>query len=162
MLCMYLVYYLVQVSRLAVWLGALASIALGALLGIGVHLLIITPILGSAPINQLLATGGLLFFLQSFATFLWTTDHKSVRMSLPSFEVGGIFVPLTRLIPFAISIVALIGLYLFPHPHVRRHRHPRGVAGPRGDVADGRQPAAHLHRHLGGGRPDGRPGRRRC
>ena len=113
MLCMYLVYYLVQVYGWPVWLGALASIALGALLGIGVHLLIITPILGSAPINQLLATGGLLFFLQSFATFLWTTDHKSVRMSLPSFEVGGIFVPLTRLIPFAISIVALIGLYLF-------------------------------------------------
>jgi branched-chain amino acid transport system permease protein len=113
MLCMYLVYYLVQVYGWPVWLGALASIALGALLGIGVHLMIITPILGSAPINQLLATGGLLFFLQSFATFLWTTDHKSVRLSLPSFEVAGIFIPSTRLIPFAISIVALIGLYLF-------------------------------------------------
>jgi len=89
MLCMYLVYYLVQVYGWPVWLGALASIALGALLGIGVHLTIITPILGSAPINQLLATGGLLFFLQSFATFLWTTDHKSVRLSLPSFEIAG-------------------------------------------------------------------------
>ena len=113
MLCMYLVYYLVQVYGWPVWLGALASIALGALLGIGVHLTIITPILGSAPINQLLATGGLLFFLQSFATFLWTTDHKSVRLSLPSFEIAGIFVPFTRLIPFAISIVAVVGLYLF-------------------------------------------------
>jgi branched-chain amino acid transport system permease protein len=113
MLCMYLVYYLVQVYGWPVWLGALASLALGALLGLGVHLLIITPILGSAPVNQLLATGGLLFFLQSFATFLWTTDHKSVRLSLPSFELGGIFIPFTRLIPFAISIVALVGLYLF-------------------------------------------------
>ena len=34
-------------------------------------------------------------------------------MSLPSFEFGGIFVPLTRLIPFGISILAMIGLYLF-------------------------------------------------
>jgi branched-chain amino acid transport system permease protein len=113
MLCMYLVYFLVQVYGWPVWLGGLAAVALGAGLGVAVHLLIISPILGSAPINQLLATGGLLFFLQSFATFLWTTDHRSVRLSLPSLEIGGIFLPLTRVIPFAISIVALIGLYLF-------------------------------------------------
>ncbi len=37
-----------------------------------VHLLIITPILSSPPINQLLATGGLLFFIQSVATLLWS------------------------------------------------------------------------------------------
>ena len=73
----------------------------------------ISPILSSPPINQLLATGGLLFFLQSFATFLWTTDHRSVRFSLPSFEVGGIFLPATRLIPFGISILAMLALYLF-------------------------------------------------
>jgi branched-chain amino acid transport system permease protein len=89
------------------------SLGVGALLGIAVHLLVISPILTSPPINQLLATGGLLFFLQSFATFLWTTDHRSVRFSLPSFEIAGIFLPATRLIPFAISILAMLGLYLF-------------------------------------------------
>jgi branched-chain amino acid transport system permease protein len=113
MLCMYAAYFVIQVYGWPVWLGGLAAVVLGALLGIGVHLLIITPILGSAPVNQLLATGGLLFFLQSFATFLWTTDHKSVRLSLPSWEFGGIFLPFTRLIPFAISIIAVIALYLF-------------------------------------------------
>ena len=113
MLCMYVAYFVIQVYGWPVWLGGLAAVALGALLGIGVHLLIITPILGSAPVNQLLATGGLLFFLQSFATFLWTTDHKSVRLSLPSWEFGGIFLPFTRLIPFAISIIAVVALYLF-------------------------------------------------
>jgi branched-chain amino acid transport system permease protein len=113
MLCMYAAYFVIQVYGWPVWLGGLAAVALGALLGIGVHLLIITPILGSAPVNQLLATGGLLFFLQSFATFLWTTDHKSVRLSLPSWEFAGIFLPFTRLIPFAISIIAVVALYLF-------------------------------------------------
>jgi branched-chain amino acid transport system permease protein len=113
MLCMYAAYFVIQVYGWPVWLGGLAAVVLGALLGIGVHLLIITPILGSAPVNQLLATGGLLFFLQSFATFLWTTDHKSVRLSLPSWEFGGIFLPFTRLIPFAISIIAVVALYLF-------------------------------------------------
>jgi len=78
-----------------------------------VHLLIITPILGKAPVNQLLATGGLLFFLQSFATFLWTTDHKTVRLALPILEVGGMFLSFTRLIAFAISLVAMLGLWVF-------------------------------------------------
>jgi branched-chain amino acid transport system permease protein len=113
MLCMYAAYFVIQVYGWPVWMGGLAAVALGAVLGIGVHLLIITPILGSAPVNQLLATGGLLFFLQSFATFLWTTDHKSVRLSLPSWEFGGIFLPFTRVIPFAISIIAVVALYLF-------------------------------------------------
>ena len=113
MVCMYALYFVVQVYGWPFWLGALAAMAFGAALGVGVHLLIITPILGSAPVNQLLATGGLLFFLQSFATFLWTTDHKSVRLALPSWEIGGIFLPATRLIPFAISILALVGLYVF-------------------------------------------------
>src|SRR5688572_21973392 len=54
MLCMYLVYYLVMVQGWPVWLGGLAGIAFGGVLGVGVHLLIITPILASPPINQLL------------------------------------------------------------------------------------------------------------
>jgi branched-chain amino acid transport system permease protein len=113
MLCMYLMYFLVQGYGWPVWGAALAALALGAGLGLGVHLVVITPILGSPPVNQLLATGGLLFFLQSFATFLWSTDHKSVRLSLPTFEVAGIFLPSSRLIPFAISIVAMLALYVF-------------------------------------------------
>src|SRR5204863_3713256 len=44
MLCMYLVYFLVQVYGWPVWAGGLAAVALGAALGIAVHLLIISPI----------------------------------------------------------------------------------------------------------------------
>ena len=113
MVCMYLVYFLVMVYGWPLWLAGALSVALGALLGLAVHLLIITPILGKAPVNQLLATGGLLFFLQSFATFLWTTDHKTVRLALPILEVGGMFLSFTRLIAFAISLVAMLGLWVF-------------------------------------------------
>lgn len=113
MLCMYAMYFLCQVHGWPFWAAGLVSLGLGALLGIAVHLLVISPILASPPINQLLATGGLLFFIQSFATFLWTTDHRSIRFSLPSFEVGGIFLPATRFIPFGISILAMLALYLF-------------------------------------------------
>jgi branched-chain amino acid transport system permease protein len=113
MVCMYLVYFLVMVYGWPLWLAGVGSVALGALLGLGVHLLIITPILGSAPVNQLLATGGLLFFLQSFVTFLWTTDHRTVRLALPILEVGGMFLSFARLIAFAISLVAMLGLWVF-------------------------------------------------
>ena len=113
MMCMYAVYFLVQVYGWPIWLGGLASVALGALLAISVHLLIISPILGSAPVNQLLATGGLLFFLQSFATFLWTTDHRSVRLALPTIELGGMFLSFARLIAFAGALLVTLGLYLF-------------------------------------------------
>src|SRR5262245_38060921 len=113
MLCMYGVYFLVTAYGWPIWLAGIASIGMGALLGVAVHLLIISPILGSAPVNQLLATGGLLFFLQSFATFLWTTDHRTVRLALPTLEFFGIFLSFARLIAFVVSIAAMIGLYLF-------------------------------------------------
>jgi branched-chain amino acid transport system permease protein len=113
MLCMYVVYFLVMSYGWPVWLGGLGGVVFGVGLGVAVHLLIITPILNSPPINQLLATGGLLFFIQSFATFLWTTDHRSVRLALPIIEVGGMFLSFARLIAFALSILAVIGLYLF-------------------------------------------------
>jgi branched-chain amino acid transport system permease protein len=113
MLCMYLVYFLVMVYGWPVWLAGLAGVAFGMLLGVGVHLLIITPILASPPVNQLLATGGLLFFIQSLATFLWTTDHRSVRLTLPIIEVGTMFVSFARLIAFGLAILAMVGLYLF-------------------------------------------------
>jgi len=113
MICMYVVYFLVTGASWPVWLAGLGAVAFGAVLGIAVHLLIIAPILTSPPINQLLATGGLLFFLQSFATFLWTTDHRSIRVSLPIIEVAGMFLSFARLVSFVLSVVAMLGLYLF-------------------------------------------------
>jgi branched-chain amino acid transport system permease protein len=113
MLCMYAVYFLVTLYHWPIWLAGAAAVGLGALLGVGVHLLIISPILGSPQLNQFLATGGLLFFLQSFATFLWTTDHRTVRLNLPIIEVGGMFLSFARLIAFGLAALAMVGLYLF-------------------------------------------------
>jgi branched-chain amino acid transport system permease protein len=112
-LCMYAVYFLVALYHWPLWLGGLASIVVGIVLGLLVHQLIITPILTSPPINQFLATGGLLFFIQSFATLLWSTDHRSLRISLPTLEVAGIFISFSRLIAFVLAILAMAALYLF-------------------------------------------------
>jgi branched-chain amino acid transport system permease protein len=113
MLCMYAIYFLSQVHGWPIWAAGLVSLGLGALLGVAVHLLVIAPILTSPPINQLLATGGLLFFLQSFATFLWTTDHRSVRLTLPRLEILDMPISVARLIAFALAVLVMLGLYLF-------------------------------------------------
>src|SRR5262249_42834517 len=110
---MYAAYFLVTLYHWPLWLAGLGAVVVGAALGVLVHVLIISPILASPPINQLLATGGLLFFIQSFATLLWSTDHRSVRVNLPTIEVAGIFISFARLIAFVLSILAMFGLYLF-------------------------------------------------
>jgi branched-chain amino acid transport system permease protein len=82
-------------------------------LGLLLHLLIISPILGSAPINQLLATGGMLFFLQSLATLLFGTDFRNIGLRLPIIELGDIFISFSRLLAFGAALLGAILLYLF-------------------------------------------------
>src|SRR5712691_2645958 len=113
MLCMYGIYFLNAVYGWPIWAAGVASLAIGALLGVGVHLLIILPILASAPINQLLATGGLLFFLQSFATLLFGTEFRNLGIRLPVIELGNIYLSYARLLAFAIALIGAVALYLF-------------------------------------------------
>src|SRR5580698_10753714 len=89
------------------------TIAGVALLGAVVHLLIIAPVLNSAPINQLLATGGLLFFLQSFATLLFGTDFRNIGVRLPVIQFGDIYISYARLLAFAMALIGAVALYFF-------------------------------------------------
>ena len=76
MLGMYGMYYLFSVYHVPYPVAAVICIAGVGVLGVVLHLLVIEPVLGKAPINQLLATGGVLFFLQS-------AGHRDVRHRLP-------------------------------------------------------------------------------
>jgi branched-chain amino acid transport system permease protein len=75
--------------------------------------LIIAPVLRAAPINQLLATGGLLFFLQSFTTLLFGTDFRNIGVRLPIIELGDIFISFARLLAFGFALVGAVALYVF-------------------------------------------------
>ena len=110
---MYAIYWLHVYYGWPFILAAAAAILLVALLGLLVHRLIIEPILGSAPINQLLATGGLLFFLQSFATLLFGTDFRNVGVRLPIISLGDIDLSFARLLAFLAALLGAGGLYLF-------------------------------------------------
>src|SRR5215467_2211552 len=110
---MYVVYWLNIAFGWPLALACAIAIVAVAALGALVHLLIIAPILGSAPINQLLATGGLLFFLQSFATLLFGTEFRNIGVRLPIIELGGIYVSSARLLAFAMALVGSVALWLF-------------------------------------------------
>src|SRR6266849_1269881 len=104
---MYVVYWLYAELGWPLPLACAVAIVGVAALGMLVHLLIIAPILGAAPINQLLATGGLLFFLQSFATLLFGTDFRNIGVRLPIIEVGGIYISYARLMAFGAALAAV-------------------------------------------------------
>src|SRR5438445_3528867 len=110
---MYAIYWLHIYYDWPIVLACAVAIVGVAALGLLLHLLIISPILGSAPINQLLATGGMLFFLQSLATLLFGTDFRNIGLRLPIIELGDIFISFSRLLAFGAALLGAILLYLF-------------------------------------------------
>src|SRR5579864_7698494 len=110
---MYGLYFLVTQFGVPLPVAVVITILGVAGLGVLVHLVIIAPVLNSPPLNQLLATGGLLFFLQSFATLLFGTDFRNIGVRLPVLEIATMYVSFARLIAFAVALIGAIALYLF-------------------------------------------------
>src|ERR1051325_7818158 len=110
---MYVIYFLYAQYGVPLPLACLIAIVAMAAMGVLVHLIIIAPVLNSAPINQLLATGGLLFFLQSFATLLFGTDFRNIGVRLPILEIATIYISFARLIAFAVGLIGAVALYIF-------------------------------------------------
>jgi branched-chain amino acid transport system permease protein len=110
---MYAVYFL-YVDYGVPLLGAFVlCILLVALLGALMHQLVIRPILGGEPINQLLVTGGMLFFLQALATLLFGVEFRNIGLSLPGVPIGDIYLPRTRIYAAGTALVAMLGVWLF-------------------------------------------------
>ena len=103
---MYTMYWLAGVYDVPILLAAIAAIGLVSIMGLLVHVLIIAPILGSPPINQLLATGGLLFFLQSVATLMWSIEFRNLGLKLPILEFSEMYFSYARLLAFGVALVA--------------------------------------------------------
>src|SRR5580700_5468428 len=110
---MYMIFWLHSFFGWPILLASFAAILGVAGLGVLLHLLVISPILESAPINQLLATGGMLFFLQSLATLLFGTDFRNIGLRLPVIELGDIYISYARLLAFAMALIGAVALYFF-------------------------------------------------
>jgi branched-chain amino acid transport system permease protein len=110
---MYGLYYGYAVYGLPMWVAAPACIALVAVLGLVLHFLVIAPLLDAAPINQLLATGGVLFFLQSFATVAFGIDFRNLGIRLPVLAIGEMHFSYARLLAFLVALAGMVVIYLF-------------------------------------------------
>ena len=110
---MYTVYWLTAAFGVPIVLAGVAAVLVVAIMGFLVHYLVIAPILGSAPINQLLATGGVLFFLQSVATLMWSIEYRNVGLRLPVLEFGEMYFSYARLLSFGVAIAGIAAVWLF-------------------------------------------------
>jgi len=113
MIGMYGMYYMVQAFGLPYWVAAPIAILLVAALGALLHYLVIEPLLTAPPINQLLATGGVLFFLQSLATVMFGIDFRNLGIRMPLLNIGELPISYARLLAFGAALVGMVGLYLF-------------------------------------------------
>jgi branched-chain amino acid transport system permease protein len=113
MIGMYGMYYLVQVFHLPYWAAAPLVILLVAALGALLHYLVIAPLLTAPPINQLLATGGVLFILQSFATVAFGIDFRNLGIRLTVLALGDMNFSYARLLSFAAALIGMVSVYLF-------------------------------------------------
>jgi branched-chain amino acid transport system permease protein len=113
MVGMYGMYYLVQYYGLSYYLAAPLTILLVAILGALLHWLVISPLLGAPPINQLLATGGVLFVLQSFATVAFGIDFRNLGIRLPVLQFADMHFSYSRLLSFLAALVGMVVIYFF-------------------------------------------------
>ena len=74
------------------------------MLGAALHQFVIRPLLGAEPINQLLATGGVLFFLQAAATVVFGIDFRNLGIRLPVLVIGEMSLSSARMVAFVVAI----------------------------------------------------------
>ena len=110
---MYGMYFLYVSYQVPFLLAALICIAGVGILGVLLHLLVIQPLLGTPPINQLLATGGVLFLLQSAATVMFGIDFRNLGIRMPVLAVSGMYISYARLLAFIAALAGMAALYLF-------------------------------------------------
>ena len=109
---MYAVYYLHVQYHWPLVLAMLAAIGIVALLGLALHQFVIRPVLSAEPINQLLVTGGVLFFLQAAATLAFGIEFKNIGVTLASVRIGEMSFSAARLIAFGVALGGMVGMYL--------------------------------------------------
>ena len=113
MIGMYAVYLLHVQLGWPLLLAMPAGVAVVAALGAALHQFVIRPVLSAEPINQLLVTGGMLFFLQAAATLAFGIEFKNLGVRLPPIALGEMSFSLPRIIAFVVALAGVAATYLF-------------------------------------------------
>ena len=113
MVGMYTVWFLYTQAGWPLALAFIACLPVVAVLGLLLHLLVVRPLLSAPPINQVLATGGVLFVLQGAATLVFSTEFRSLGVDMPPIEWGDVFVSGTKLAAFVAALAGAAVLWAF-------------------------------------------------
>lgn len=113
MVGMYCVWFLHTQMGWPLVLAFAVCLPLVGVLGLLLHQMVVKPLLGSPPITQVLATGGVIFILQGAAMLTFGTDFRSLGVEMPPMEVGEIFVSGTKLVAFCAALVGAAVLWAF-------------------------------------------------
>jgi branched-chain amino acid transport system permease protein len=99
------------------WLALPIALVGIALVGVVLEFVIFRPLYSRGPLDQVLATFGLILFFNEAVTVIWGRD--SLGLSIPSLLTGsvelmpGLYYPIYRLVITGVSIVVGLLLYLF-------------------------------------------------
>jgi branched-chain amino acid transport system permease protein len=113
MVGMYAIFFFYRMAGFPLPLAFLIGIAVVACCGALLHFLVIRPVLDQPPINQLLVTGGVLFLLQAAGTMAFGIEFRNLGLRLGSLNAGDMSFAWSRIITFAIALVAMIALWQF-------------------------------------------------
>ena len=113
MLAMYSAYFFATTLKVESYVSIVVVLPALFVLGVLTFHVLIRPILGADPLNQMLMLVGLSLVLQNSALALFSADTRSVQSALlySKFEFGEIIVGLPMFIAFAVSVFITLTLY---------------------------------------------------
>jgi branched-chain amino acid transport system permease protein len=94
-------------------LAAVVGIIITAVAGAILHYLVVRPVLETPPINQLLVTGGVLFFLQAAATMVFGVDFRNIGIRLGAVNFADMSFSWARILAFFVALGGMLALWLF-------------------------------------------------
>ncbi len=113
MVAMYASYFFSQAFHTEAYTSIIVVLPGLFVLGLFVFHLLVRPILGAEPLNQMLLLVGLSLVLQNGALALFSPDTRSVQSALlySKIELGDVIIGIPKLIAFVTSITVTLALY---------------------------------------------------
>jgi branched-chain amino acid transport system permease protein len=117
-LAAYAVYWMFELTGIDPYLSIVIMIPLSLVFGIGVYQMLFRKMAGRGGAGKaasLLLAFGLMVLLENSMSVLWTPNARAIRTAYTAFgfSIGGITVSFTRLMTFAIGLLATLGVTLF-------------------------------------------------